>query len=219
MHESVSQSVLGQNFPQSGQDQGLAVLDMLAAHPATASHIARKLLQHFVCDVPDETSVAYLARVFSSSGGNLRTVANALVRMEVAWSSPLDRMRQPYPWMVSVLRGLGVSDATLTEYEGFAQGLLSLMNQGIWGRITPDGFADDNYIWMTPNTVRLQKDTAGALVFKQAIMSSVTQTPTDMAQGLLSEGVPDSVSAALSSFKDPRQALAMLFVTPEFMRR
>lgn len=219
MHDPVSQSVLGQTFSQTGQDQGLAILDMLATHPATASHIARKLLQHFVCDVPDETSVAYLARVFSSSGGNLRTVANALLRMEVAWSHPLERMRQPCPWMVSVFRGLGVSGATLTEFQGVAQGLLTLMNQGIWGHITPDGFAEDNYIWMTPNTVRLRKDAAGALVFRQAIMSSVTRTPAELAQGLLSEGVPDSVSAALSSFKDPRQSLAMLFVTPEFMRR
>ena len=122
MHESGSQTVLGQSFPQSGQDQGLAVLDMLAAHPATASHIARKLLQHFVCDVPDETSVAHLAGVFTSSGGNLKTVADALVRMEVAWSSPLERMRQPYPWMVSIFRGLGVSGATLTEVEGVRPG-------------------------------------------------------------------------------------------------
>ena len=94
-----------------------------------------------------------------------------------------------------------------------------MMDQGIWSRITPDGFADENYVWMTPNTVRLRKDAAGALVFKQQLLSSVTQTPAELAQGLLSEGVPDSVSAALSSFKDPRQSLAMLFVTPEFMRR
>ena len=219
MHEPNPQSVVGNTFAQTGQGQGLAVLDMLAAHPATASHIARKLLQHFVCDEPDASDIASLANVFMTSGGNLRAVANALVRMEVAWSTDLDRMRQPYPWMVSVFRGLGVSSATLDHFEGTFQNLLTLMNQGIWGHITPEGFADDNYVWETPNTVRLQKDAAGALMSKKGVLDSVKVTPTKLAEGLLSEGVPDSVSAALSSFKDERQAISMLFVTPEFMRR
>ena len=112
-----------------------------------------------------------------------------------------------------------MSSATLNNFEGTFQNLLTLMNQGIWGHITPEGFADDNYVWETPNTVRLQKDAAGALMSKKGVLDSVKVTPTKLAEGLLSEGVPDSVSAALSSFKDERQAISMLFVTPEFMRR
>src|SRR5438093_6563869 len=49
MHDRGEKTILGQRFPAGrGQDEGDRVLDILAAHPSTAHHIAFKLAQRFV---------------------------------------------------------------------------------------------------------------------------------------------------------------------------
>jgi uncharacterized protein (DUF1800 family) len=52
IHEPGAQTLLGKRYPQSGVDQGEAVLRDLAAHPATAKFLATKLARHFVADEP-----------------------------------------------------------------------------------------------------------------------------------------------------------------------
>ena len=60
-HQPGAQTVLGRSFPDTGFEQGRAVLAMLAAHPATAKHVATKLVRHFVGDVPPPAMVELLA--------------------------------------------------------------------------------------------------------------------------------------------------------------
>src|SRR5262249_10391817 len=43
MHQPGSQSVIGRIYPDTGVEQGRAVLAALARHPATATHVATKL--------------------------------------------------------------------------------------------------------------------------------------------------------------------------------
>ena len=45
-HEPGGREILGRTYPQAGVGQGRAVLDDLARHPATAKHIALKLVRH-----------------------------------------------------------------------------------------------------------------------------------------------------------------------------
>ena len=54
-------TVLGKRYPDTGVEQGRAVLADLARHPATAQHIAQKLARHFVADEPPPSLVAKLA--------------------------------------------------------------------------------------------------------------------------------------------------------------
>jgi len=68
IHEPGSQTVLGNKYSQSGLQQGKAVLNDLAMHPATAQHLASKLARHFVTrQVQDTARFCYLypARVRS----------------------------------------------------------------------------------------------------------------------------------------------------------
>ena len=52
MHQPGAQTIIGKNYPDTGFEQGRAVLAALARHPATAKHIATKLARHFVADDP-----------------------------------------------------------------------------------------------------------------------------------------------------------------------
>src|SRR5262249_53007198 len=47
LHEPGPQTILGKVYPEGGVEQGWAVLDDLARHPATAAHVGRKLARHF----------------------------------------------------------------------------------------------------------------------------------------------------------------------------
>ena len=50
MHQPGAKTVIGRNYPDTGVEQGRAVLADLARHPATANHVATKLVRHFVAD-------------------------------------------------------------------------------------------------------------------------------------------------------------------------
>src|SRR5262245_39770379 len=109
MHEPGPQTILGKVYEDMGVEQGRAVLADLAAHPATARHIATKLAQHFVADVPPEALVKTLARTFLDTKGDLKAVAKALVSSTEAWETPRAKLKRPSEWVVSMVRAAGTA--------------------------------------------------------------------------------------------------------------
>ncbi len=89
MHEPGAQTILGKTFADGGVEQGRAVLAMLARHPATAKHIATKLVRHFVSDQPVPALADKLTRRFLDTNGDLKEVAMALVTAPEAWNAPI----------------------------------------------------------------------------------------------------------------------------------
>src|SRR5262245_43725373 len=79
MHQPGAQTVIGKSYPDSGLEQGRAVLAALARHPATAKHVATKLARHFVADEPPPALVERLTKRFLATQGDLKEVAKALV--------------------------------------------------------------------------------------------------------------------------------------------
>jgi uncharacterized protein (DUF1800 family) len=78
-HEPAEQRVIGKSYPNTGFEQGRAVLLALARQPATARHIATKLARHFVADNPPPSLVDKLTKRFLDTQGNLKEVTKALV--------------------------------------------------------------------------------------------------------------------------------------------
>src|SRR6266581_1598100 len=52
LHEPGAQKVIGKLYEDETVEQGRAVLRDLAAHPATATHLATKLARYFIADAP-----------------------------------------------------------------------------------------------------------------------------------------------------------------------
>jgi uncharacterized protein (DUF1800 family) len=163
-HEPGSFTVMGSTFSQPGQAKGIAALDMLAAHQRTAEHIAFKLILHFITDTPSSSSVRSLARTFLRSGGNLRLVSEALLLLPEAWTAPMERLRQPQEWLVSMARavGFGPSKGDLMFQRFVNWGWLSALNQPHWHCPTPDGHPDVNAFWISPDAIRNRRDAARA---------------------------------------------------------
>ncbi len=77
-HDFGDKRVLGRTIAGRGLDELEEVLDLLAAHPSTARHVARRLAQFMVSDTPGDALVARLADAFSSSGGDVPAVLRVL---------------------------------------------------------------------------------------------------------------------------------------------
>src|SRR5215469_3914711 len=104
LHELGDQFVLGKSYADSGVDQGRAVLRDLARHPATAQHIAEKLVRHFVADEPPPALVAKLAKTFTDTDGNLKEVAKTLVTADESWAPQRQKLKAPAQWVAAMVR-------------------------------------------------------------------------------------------------------------------
>jgi len=239
-HEPGAFTVMGRSFGEPGQAKGLAALDMLAAHPRTAEHIAYKLILHFITDTPSPRSVATLALVYRRTGGDLKAVAQELLNLPEAWNEPLNRLRQPQEWMISMARAVGFdkSKAESLHRRFNNWGWLPALNHSYWHCPTPNGYPDLNSFWLTPNAMRLRRDAAFAFCQQLLQVDEPWNNPSNywrvnrpeltkpaqFAQGLL----PGSLSPATlleleaPNSRDDNQVLphlALLFVTPEFLNK
>ena len=79
MHEPGDQMVVGHAYLGGGFGQGEAALNDIARSPATAHHIATKLVRHFIADDPPPAAVERIATVFRNRDGDLRAVTMALI--------------------------------------------------------------------------------------------------------------------------------------------
>lgn len=125
VHDRGEKEVLGQNFPAGGgQEEGLAVLQLLANHPSTARHISRKLAERFVRDEPPIELVDTLTSVFLSTGGDLREVTRTLFTSPAFWdpANMGTKIKRPFELVVSALRA---TEATVLRTQGLQQTLQS----------------------------------------------------------------------------------------------
>jgi uncharacterized protein (DUF1800 family) len=78
-HQPGSKTVLGRTIHEGGEQEGMAVLDLLARSPATARFISTKLARRFVSDDPPPALVTRMAQAYAASDGDIREVLRAMV--------------------------------------------------------------------------------------------------------------------------------------------
>ena len=208
MHEPGAQTILGRGYADTGAGQARAVLTDLARHPATATHVATKLATHFVADQPPPALVEKLTRTFVETEGDLRLVARALVEAPESWSEERVKLKRPSEWIVSALRVTGARPTVQRLAGGHAR-----LGEPIWRPPSPRGFADDAASWADGLGDRL--DIAAAYGEANAARLD-PRALVDVALGpLASTATRDAVARAESK----PQALTLLLMSPEFLRR
>lgn len=161
-HDPGDKVWLGRTVTGRGQEEGEWALDVLAAHPATARHIAFQLAQQFVSDPPPAELVQALARRFTETDGDIRAVLDTLFHSP-AFRDPAIRGRlfkTPYRYVVSAVRATGWPLDDVRP----VMGALQQLGMPLYGRQTPDGYPLDAATWLSPDalTRRLQLATAWA---------------------------------------------------------
>ncbi len=118
-HDDGAKKILGAEFASGGgRRDGEKVLDLLAAHPATARHIAQKLCRRFIADEPPERLVERVSQAFLKSKGDLRATYEALFFSPEFFAAEHLRVKtkSPFEFVASALRASG---AEFVEAGGF----------------------------------------------------------------------------------------------------
>ena len=210
-HEPGDKTVLGKVYPDTGVGQGRAVLADLARHPATAQHIAQKLARHFIADEPPPSLVAKLAKTFSATDGNLKEVAKTLVTADESWTPARTKLKPPAEWTIGVLRLTG---APQTIPIGRILGAQATLGEALWRPLSPNGYPDNEAAWIdgVPHRLDIATGFAGQLAANNADPRAVLESALGP---LASAETRDTIARAESR----PQALALLVMAPEFLRR
>lgn len=148
LHEPGSKTVLGERYGEAGVAEGERAIRALCRHPSTVRFVATKLVRHFVGDEPPAAAVDRVVKAFSSSGGDLKTVARALVDEPDAWRDDLRKFRTPQDWLVAVMRALDMREARPNTPV-----LLRQLRQPVWSPAAPKGFGDALQEWADPDSL------------------------------------------------------------------
>jgi uncharacterized protein (DUF1800 family) len=209
MHQPGAQTVIGKSYPDGGLEQGRAVLAALARHPATAKHVATKLARHFVADEPPPALVDRLAKRFLATQGDLKEMAKALVAAPESWEAPRAKLKRPGEWVVAALRAVGVTPAEI----GPVMQAHNLLGEPLWRPSAPKGFADESAPWLDGLAQRLD------IANQFARRLGADADPREVFEEALAPLASAETRQAVTRAESRPQALALLFMAPEFQRR
>jgi uncharacterized protein (DUF1800 family) len=210
LHEPGGQTMLGKRYAESGVAQGRAVLADLARHPATAQHIAQKLARHFVADDPPPALAAKLEQSFRDSDGDLKEFAKTLVQSDEAWTPDRQKLKPPSAWIVAMMRLTGAARGIPI---GRVLGAQAQLGEALWRPPAPNGYPDTEAAWIdgVPHRLDIANQFAGQLAAVIDPLALVDAGLGPLASAATRQTVAHAESRA--------QALALLVMTPEFLRR
>jgi len=211
VHEPGAQIVVGRHYAQADQRQGLAVLSDLAAAPATARHIARKLACHFIADDPPAAAIERLRHAFERSGGHLPAVYAALIDSPEAWQDEGAKFKTPQDYLFSLGRGLGLQPET----EPRMLGAFELLGQRQFAPGSPAGWPDRSADWDGASSLMKRIELSDAISQKLGDQRDAQQLAPQLLGSTLSAATRQSIARAAS----PAQSLTLLLTAPEFLRR
>ena len=210
-HEPGSRTVMGKTYGTAGPDQGLKILADLAAHPATARHLCRKIARHFVADDPTPALVARLEETWTRTGGDLGYVAEALINAPEAWDPAPAKLKTPYEFLISSWRAIGGQPGAIEHLAP----TLKAMGMQAFSPPSPKGWSDEAITWAAPDAII--KRMTWAEGFSAIVAADLD--PNATAAGALGARLTEPVRKAVARAESRQEALSILLMCPEFQRR
>ena len=211
IHEPGAKTVLGTRYRQSGLRQGEAVLRDLAAHPATAHFIGKKLARHFVADEPPATLIDRLAARYLETGGDLAAVYEALVLAAEPWQQLFGKYKSPHDFVISTFRAFD----HVPEDRRFVIGALDLMGQTPFRPGSPAGWPDTAAEWGGADALYKRIEWCNAV----ARIAGRDRNPLELGDDVLGIAFGAGTRKAISRAESVVQGLTLLLAAPEFQRR
>jgi uncharacterized protein (DUF1800 family) len=151
-HDAGAKTILGQPFPAGrGLEDGEQVLDLLAAHRATARHIATQLAARFVSDQPPASLVDRLSAVYLESGGDTRRLVAAIAGSPEFWSRAAvgAKIKSPFELAASALRATG---SRLDDPRATLQ-WIARIGEPLYAYQAPTGYPDRGEAWVNTGSL------------------------------------------------------------------
>ena len=243
-HDFADKRVLGRPIAGRGLAELDEVLDLLARHPSTATHVCRRLARWLVADEPAPALVARLASVFARSDGDIAAVLESLFAMPAFRASLGTKFKDPVHYVVSAVR-LAYDERPVINAAPML-GWIARLGQPLYGRQTPDGYPLDEAAWSGSGQMTARFEIARAIgsgtpaLFRAEAAvpaaASPTMTPPAVSTALaerpptpmlanvvwdrsMRDRIAPPTRRALEQAASPQEWNAFLLSSPEFMRR
>jgi len=208
-HEPGDRRILGKSYKNNGVKQGEQMLIDLARHPSTATYICSKLAQHFICDKPPQSLIDKLTARWHVSQGNIKAVMIELIQATESWHEQSQKFKTPREYVVSTLRMLGIK-----KFENkYLLGSLQALGQMPFNAGSPAGYSDQQHDW----------DGSSALMAKIEWSSMVASRKKVNVEKVMkysfADTLTDSSYRSIIRAESQSQALTLLLMSPEFLRR
>ncbi len=126
-----------------------------------------------------------------------------------SWAAPRDKLKRPGEWVVGALRATGITPPDI----GPVMQANNLLGEPLWRPSSPNGFADESAAWLDGLSQRL--DVANQLARRIAASAD----PKAVFEETLAPIASAETRQTITRAEARPQALALLFMSPEFQRR
>ena len=211
IHEPGTRAVLGKAYPDTGANQAISIFRDLAHHPATARHVSRRMIKHFIGNPIPQPLEDEMTAAFIASEGDLMKVTSTLIEHQTTWTAPLTKLRTPLEFMAATGRLLGWIPSPPK-----ALNALAAMGQPYMMPGGPNGWPEENDTWAAPDTWKSRLDWAAQM---SAHAPVADLDPTQLIHNAFGNDVSPETRAAVIGGATSNQSLTLMLLSPEFQRR
>jgi uncharacterized protein (DUF1800 family) len=170
-----------------------------------------KLARHFVADDPPAVLVQRLTDTFARTQGDLAAVYRELIASKEPWQPGHAKFKTPWEWAVSSLRAVERRELPAPQ----ALQLMTQLGQPVWRPGSPAGYDDVEGTWAAPDALLRRVEAAQRIAEQAGNAVDVRLLAPKALPGALSPATASAISRADSG----TTALALLLVSPDFLRR
>ena len=227
-HDFGDKVLLGQVVHGKGLDELNEALDRLAAHPAAARFISRKLAQYWLSDDPPEALVGRLVQTFDQTHGDIAATLQTLFQSPEFAAAHGQKFKDPMRYVISAVR-LAYDQKPVLNVNPMLN-WLNRMGEPLYGRVTPDGYPLSGSAWNSPGQMATRFEIAKAIGTGSAgLFRSDGPQPQERAafpqlsnalyyQSIVKTLAP-ATSNALDQASSPQEWNTFLLAAPEMMFR
>ncbi len=229
-HDFGDKLILGHRIRGRGAAELDEVLDMLATHPATARFVSRKMAQFLMADEPPAALVDSMASAFA--GGRIAPAIEVLA-FAPAFTAGVGKFKDPMHFVVSAVRSS--SAGRLVSNEAAMAGWLNRLGEGLYNRLSPDGYPLTADAWNSSGQLATRFDIARAIgadtppLFNAEVVDPGTQPRRDppaasklagdLFRRAVEPGLGPNTRTALAAATSAADWNALWLASPEFMLR
>jgi uncharacterized protein (DUF1800 family) len=226
-HDYGVKHLLGHTVEGRGLAEVDEALDIIARHPATATHTCRQIATYFLSDTPPEPLVQRMAEKFRATDGDIAGVLTVMFRSP-EFSGPLpQKYKDPMQFVLSAVRL--AYDTKVILNAGPVINWLNRLGEGLYNHPTPDGYPMVAAAWNAPGQMATRFEIARAIgsnaagLFKAATPDAVErpafpQLANAFYFNTLRPALSEATRAALDQAGSPQEWNTLLLSSPEFMR-
>jgi uncharacterized protein (DUF1800 family) len=156
-HDASPMTILGWVRPSGGDNfaHGVAFLDYLAGHPATAAFVSRKIAVRFVGDNPSAAIVSAMAAAWQANDTQIGPVLLAMVNHPDFASAANSKFNRPLDELISTVRRLDGSLVPTTDTSQLQSvgAALTALGQIPFRWPAPNGYPDVEGAWLNTGSL------------------------------------------------------------------